>query len=243
MCFRFQQNGRGDYMSKEELEVIAEYLGITLGIEELPAAFKPASNIALTDPALVVTNEVPRKAEMLRFSIIPFNNTRDPKKIAPNLMGNATKEKVAVSPMWKGSFERRRCLIPVSGFYDWVTLEDGKTKVPYMAYVPGQAMFCLTGIWDRWISPAGEEVRSFAIITGPPNELWAKVHNRMPVIMPEDHFEEWLSPENPDLKALHDLLAVYPSESMAFREFSRAVNSSRNKDESTLEPIGEQVTI
>lgn len=231
-------------MSKEELEVIAEYLGITLGIEELPAAFKPASNIALTDPALVVTNEVPRKAEMQRFSIIPFNNTRDPKKIAPNLMGNATKEKVAVSPMWKGSFERRRCLIPVSGFYDWVTLEDGKTKVPYMAYVPGQAMFCLAGIWDRWISPAGEEVRSFAIITGPPNELWAKVHNRMPVIMPQDHFEEWLSPaEKPDLKALHALLAVYPAENMAYREFSRAVNSSRNKDEATLEPVGEAVTI
>jgi putative SOS response-associated peptidase YedK len=240
MCFRFQQNGRGDNMSKEELQVIADFLGIKLGIEELPKAFQPASNIALTDHALVVTNEAPRRAEMQRFSIIPYGS-KDPKKVSPNLYGNATREKVASSPVWKGLFQRRRCLIPVSGFYDWVTKEDGKTKVPYLGYVRGESMFCLAGIWERWIDPTdSSEVRSFAIITSPPNELWSKVHNRMPVILNESSYEQWLDPsENLDLDILHKLLNVFPAERMAIREFSRAVNSSKNKDEATLVPVGE----
>jgi putative SOS response-associated peptidase YedK len=83
-------------------------------------------------------------------------------------------------------------------------------------------------------------LRSFAIITSPPNELWSKIHNRMPVILPNESQEAWLAPDTASAAA-HALLEIFPAEKMAYKEFSRAVNSSKNKDEATLVAVGEPV--
>jgi putative SOS response-associated peptidase YedK len=244
VCYRFQQNGLqagAEYLGDEQMAVIEDIVGRLFGVEELPSAFKPASNIALTDPAMVVTNETPRRAEMQRFSMVPYG-AKEFKKFPPRY-GNARGETVDTLPAFRLQFKRNRCLVPVSGFYDWITQEDG-VKIPYLAYVPGKAMFSLAGIWDRWVDPATqEEKRSFAIITLDPNELWAKVHDRMPVIMPPETHEAWLAPGEQDPKKLKQLLQIYPAEKMAYKEFSRAVGNTRNKDEATLLPVGEPVTL
>jgi putative SOS response-associated peptidase YedK len=246
MCYRFQQNGQQagvvGVVDAEQLKVIEDVVGRYFGIEELPHDFKIQSNIALTDLALVITNEAPRQAEMQRFSMVPYG-AKEFKKFPPRY-GNARGETVDTLPAFRVQLKSKRCLVPVSGFYDWVTLEDGKTKVPYMAYLPGEAMFSLAGIWDRWLDPStNEEKRSFAIITLDPNDLWAKVHDRMPVIMPVETHEAWLAPGEQDPKALKELLQIFPAEKMAYKEFSRAVGNTRNKDEATLLPVGEPVII
>lgn len=241
MCYRFQQNWPSQ-LSPEERIFLEEWIGKTLGIEEIPPSFTNASNIAFTDPALVVSNEVPRQAEMYKFGLIPYG-TPDPKKVTGRY-GNARGETAEKTYPFKESILRRRCLIPVSGFYDWVEDPNTKDKTPFCAYVPDQPIFCFAGIYDRWINPNTKEViKSFSIITLAPNKLWEPIHNRMPVILEKEHYELWIDPADKTAKDLKNVLKIFPAERMAIREFSNKVNNSKNKNEAELIPVGEPVTI
>jgi putative SOS response-associated peptidase YedK len=97
-----------------------------------------------------------------------------------------------------------------------------------------RATFALAAIWESWRHPGGHEaVRSFCVITCPANALVAAIHERMPVIIPPDAFERWLSVE-PDP---HDLLAPFPPDLMEMWPISTRVNSPTNDDPSVLEPV------
>ena len=95
----------------------------------------------------------------------------------------------------------------------------------------------LAGLWENWKSPAGEWVRSFAIITTEPNELCAEQHNRMPVILAPGTWPAWLSEEPADEAQLKSLLAPYPSGGMIAWPVSARVGSVKNNDPSLIEPI------
>lgn len=229
-------------MGDAERLYIEEWIGKTLGIEEMPPAFVNASNIAFTDPALVISNEVPRKADLYKFGIIPFG-TKDPKKVGGKY-GNARGETIEKTYPFSESFLRRRCLVPVSGFYDWVEDPESKNKIPYCGYVLEQPFFCFAGIYDRWIDPATQqETKSFSIVTRDPNELWKRVHNRMPVILEPEDYELWIDPAEKSAKDLKSVLNIFPAERMAFREFSTKVNNTKNKNEAELVPVGNPVTV
>jgi putative SOS response-associated peptidase YedK len=98
----------------------------------------------------------------------------------------------------------------------------------------------LAGLWENWRSPAGEWVRSFAIITTMPNELCAELHNRMPVVLKPEGWPEWLGEEPADLRQLKALLAPYPSDEMTCWPVSRRVGNVKNNDPSLIEPISAQ---
>jgi putative SOS response-associated peptidase YedK len=73
----------------------------------------------------------------------------------------------------------------------------------------------LAGLWERWTDPQdGATLRSFTVITGPPNELVAAIHNRMPVILPPQAWPIWLGEERTEADALQALLRPYPAEAM-----------------------------
>ena len=110
------------------------------------------------------------------------------------------------------------------------------------------------GLWERWrppaessdltaglpVNPAGEpaqEVRSVSIITGKANERIAKVHDRMPVILPPAAWEEWLDPTHQDTGSLSRLLVPAPSELFQIQRVSTEVNNPRNKSEHLIRPI------
>jgi len=95
----------------------------------------------------------------------------------------------------------------------------------------------LAGLWETWRSPAGERVRSFAIITTTPNELCAELHNRMPVVLSPDVWPEWLGEEPADAPRFKALLAPYPSEGMMCWPVSARVGNVRNNDASLIEPV------
>jgi putative SOS response-associated peptidase YedK len=84
-------------------------------------------------------------------------------------------------PAFREAFQRRRCLVPVDNFYEWKKTAAGKQ--PYAVGLADGGLMALAGLWENWRSPAGEWVRSFAIITTTPNELCAELHNRMPVVL------------------------------------------------------------
>jgi putative SOS response-associated peptidase YedK len=95
----------------------------------------------------------------------------------------------------------------------------------------------LAGLWEIWRSPAGERVRSFAIITTTPNELCAELHNRMPVVLGPQVWPEWLGEEPADPARLKALLAPYPSDEMTCWPVSTRVGNLKNNDPSLIEPV------
>ena len=95
----------------------------------------------------------------------------------------------------------------------------------------------LAGLWENWRSPAGETVRSFAIITTTPNELCAELHNRMPVLLGREVRPEWLGEEPADPARLKALLCPYPAEEMACWPVSTRVGNLKNNDASLIEPL------
>ena len=137
---------------------------------------------------------------------------------------NAKAEKLMNTAMWRVPFQRRRCLIPAAGFYEWKKL-DAKTKQPYAFTMADDAPFAFAGLWDAWKDPAQDEwLQSFAIITTKPNELTATVHNRMPVILHPENYEEWLmrvDGESPPV----NLLRSYPAEEMKAKEAHKDVGN------------------
>lgn len=165
-------------------------------------------------------------------------------------MINARSETVHEKPSFRGPFRTRRCLIVADGFYEWV--REGKVKRPFYITMADDQPFCMAGIWERWTS--GERVvESVAVLTTTANGLMAKIHDRMPVILPPNEFPRWLAADIPSTKknapeseqlaaaattALRDLLKPYPEEAMAAREVSTIVNSVRNDTPECVEGVG-----
>ena len=115
--------------------------------------------------------------------------------------------------------------------------EAGAGKQSYAIALAGRRLIALAGLWENWRSPAGEWVRSFAIITTTPNELCAELHNRMPVVLKSESWPAWLGEEPADAPRLKTLLGPYPAEKMMCWPVSQRVGNVRNNDETLIEPL------
>ena len=189
-------------------------------------------NIAPTQNVPVVLEEDGRKLEAMHWGLIP-SWSKDP-SIGARMI-NARAETVADKPSYRSAFKRRRCLIPADGFYEWKKTEGGKE--PYHLRLKNCSPFGIAGLWESWSMEGGEELRSATIITTEPNEIAAKVHNRMPVILPLDMYDVWLDPENDDREELLSMLVPYPAEEMEAYAVSRSVNRPANDYPEVLEPV------
>ena len=100
---------------------------------------------------------------------------------------NATAERVASAPMFKAAFAKRRCLVPVNGFFEWKAIKGQKAKQPYAIAMADDSPFALAGIWENWKHlQTSEWLGTFCIITTTENELVGQIHDRMPVIIPPE---------------------------------------------------------
>jgi putative SOS response-associated peptidase YedK len=120
------------------------------------------------------------------------------------------------------------------------SLLDRKTetgKQPYAIALSDRRLMALAGLWENWRSPAGEWVRSFAIITTEPNELCAQLHNRMPVILKPENWPIWLDEEPANEASLKALLAPFSSNEMTCWPVSSRVGNVKNNDPGLIEPI------
>ncbi len=147
---------------------------------------------------------------------------------------NAVAETVEAKSFFRDSFRRRRCLVPVAGFYEWKAAGDA--KAPYYVHPAVGGGFALGGVWDVWTDPdTGEKRFSFAVLTTTPNELVRAVHTRMPVVVPEAAWAEWLDPAAP-LPGVRRLLVPLPAGRMAMHPVSPLVNATRNDGPELLAP-------
>ena len=125
--------------------------------------------------------------------------------------------------------------MPLDNFYEWQKTATGKQ--PYAIGLKGGGLMAMAGLWETWRSPEGERIRSFTIATTTPNELCAKLHNRMPVVLKPEAWPVWLGEEPADEPRLKSLLAPYPSDAMICWPVSARVGNVRNNDSSLIEPV------
>jgi putative SOS response-associated peptidase YedK len=142
----------------------------------------------------------------------------------PRLLANARAETVATLNVFRRGVERRRCLVPANGFYEWRT--EAGAKQPHLFQLRDQQPFAFAGIWE----PAGEgRPETYCILTTEPNELVAPIHNRMPVILTGATMSRWIGSEPLGESERGELVRPLAAELMAVVRVSRFVNSTRNE--------------
>jgi putative SOS response-associated peptidase YedK len=146
---------------------------------------------------------------------------------------NARSETLNEKPSFSESFERRRCLIPADGFYEWK--KSGKSRQPYYFQMKDEEPFYFAGIWDEWRGDR-ESTTSCAIITTTANEVLETIHDRMPVILPAYGQDAWLGSDTEPAELL-SLLNPFPATAMKSHPVSQDVNAAKAEDARLVEPI------
>ncbi|HEY2539661.1 MAG TPA: SOS response-associated peptidase, partial [Stellaceae bacterium] len=173
-----------------------------------------------------------RSLDMLRWGLIPYW-AKDINVGFANI--NAKAEGIESKPAFRKAFELRRGLVPVDSFYEW--RKTGTGKQPYAIGLADRGIMALAGLWENWHSPAGEWVRSFAVITTQQNELCAALHNRMPVVLKPEVWPAWLGEQPTAVDDLRAILGPYPADEMICWPVSPRVGNVKNNDPSLIEPI------
>ncbi|MBL0027307.1 MAG: SOS response-associated peptidase [Saprospiraceae bacterium] len=219
-------------LTKTEKEIEARFHA-TFYSEELERYNPlPNFNVAPTQIHPVITSLEPDHIHLYRWGLIPF--WAKDKNIGAKMI-NARIETLLEKSAFKSLLSSKRCLVPLDGFYEWKT--EGKIKTPFRITTKDQDIFSAAGLWDRWSMPdTGEIMHSFTIITQPPNELMAEIHDRMPSILSNENERLWLDSELNAGDAIQ-LLVPYPAENMIAYEVSKNVNNVRFNDPSLIEPL------
>ena len=190
-----------------------------------PRELQPRFNIAPTQTVPIVRagKERPRELALARWGLVP--SWAKDEKMGARMM-NARGETVAEKPSFRSAVKTRRCLIPADGFYEWVRTDDGKQ--PHYVHFSDGRPFAFAGLWERWSKGEAGPLDTCTIITTTPNDLMAGLHHRMPVILPQNLFKEWLEPAPLDVDRLEEMLAPHPAEGMEAYPVSTYVNKPGN---------------
>ncbi|HWV58984.1 MAG TPA: SOS response-associated peptidase [Longimicrobiales bacterium] len=189
--------------------------------------WEPRYNIAPSQPVPIVTLEDgARVARLASWGFLPAW-ARDPNGRRPI---NARSETVATNGMFRNAFRHRRCLIPMTGWYEWMQSEGG--KIPHWIR-PAAGPDAFAGIWDRW-GEGDDALVTCAVLTTDAAPSIAHIHDRMPVVLDRDEWDTWLAgpPE-----AAASLLRPYPGP-LAWHAVSRFVNSPFNEGALCVEAVG-----
>ncbi len=205
-------------------------------------ALDPSYNIAPTQ-LVHAAREIGgvRRLDSLRWGLVPFW-AKDP-RIGARMI-NARAETAATKNAFRSSLTKRRCIIPADGFYEWQRVEGSKRKQPMFISRPDSVPFAFAGLWAVWrdrdnLDVDGEplELHSCTILTCAANRAMAPVHDRMPVMLPEDTWDFWLDPSNTDPEATTELLVPAPSEVIRMHPVSTDVNNARNDGPHLIERL------
>jgi len=194
-------------------------------------------NIAPSQPVAVVPNDGRKRLDFFVWGLIP-SWAKDP-KIGYKMI-NARGETIHEKPTFRAAFRRRRCLILADGFYEWHKrkVEGRQVSTPMYIHLNSREPFAFAGLWETWYSPLGDELRTCTIITTTPNEFVAGYHDRMPVILHPEDYDEWLDPAERAPDQLRHLIRSYPAEAMAAYPVSPLVNSPQNEVPECAVPAG-----
>lgn len=220
----------GRFVQAETPEFYGEVFGARVGVAE---AIKPSWNVApTTNVYAVVEYDRDRVLTSFRWGFVPYWATD---RTMGNQIINARVETAAQKPMFRESYANCRCLIPLDGFYEWQQRADG--KLPHYIHGEDGRPLAAAGLWSSWTDrKSGERLETCAILTGKPNELVEPIHDRMPVIIEEQHWDAWLDPANGS-DAVHPLVGVYPASRLVGYPVSTLVNNVYSNTADNIVPL------
>ena len=222
MCGRY-------VLKRADLEALLRKLGV-----RDPREFADRFNVAPTTvvPALRRRRgaEAP-EVSALQWGLAPLRSG----EAGAARLANARAEGIATRPTFRDAFRHRRCVVPASGFYEWRTIAG--RKFPWYFTRRDGAPLLFAGIWENPPSSGDAGPGTFALITTAPNALVAEVHDRMPVILPDENLAPWLDPEPGLPEKLQPLLAPLPAELMTAWPVSPRMNNVRYEAPDCVEPV------
>ena len=225
----------GRYVATTTAEGLVEFFVIDdRQVDDVP----PSWNVAPTDPVpSVVRHDGQLVLTSLRWGLVPFW-AKDPKVGAR--MINARSETAAEKSAFAESFERRRCLLPADGFYEWE--RAGGQKLPWFVRRTDGDPMVYAGIWSSWrdrsAGPDAPRLLTCSVITTRANGVLAPIHDRMPVVLEREQWDAWLDPQA-DMGDLTELLGPAPEAAVERYRVSTRANAVANNDPSLVEPIPE----
>lgn len=229
MCGRFT-------LTKTQFNELAEMLGAEAD-PEYASLYRPRYNIAPTDMHWVVRQRHEQR-ELLPATWGLVNSwSKDAKGAFKQI--NCRAETALARPAFRDAFERRRCIVPADGFFEWTGQKDARR--PIWFHPADGELFLFAGMYETWVDPAASgRQRTFTILTTDANEAVAPVHDRMPVILPAERADEWLFVPSRDpaahAKGLLTLMAPAPAHALVATAVSPRVSSVANDDAACLAP-------
>ena len=179
-------------------------------------------NIAPTQeaPVVRVAKDGGRELAILRWGLVPHWASD---LAVGTRMINARSEGVEAKPAFRAAVEKRRCIVPATGFFEWKGV--ARQKQPFAITLPDRHVFGFAGLWERWTRAGGDPVETFTIVTTEANEAVAAIHDRMPVILPREAEEQWLRGDPAEARKL---LTPYAGP-VNLRAVSRHVSNVNNE--------------
>lgn len=193
----------------------------------------PRYNVAPTQSAWVIASDGHggAKAGKMRWGLVPHWA----KDLNSGLATfNARIETAATKPTFRQAFERRHCLLPASGYYEWVSA--GKAKQPWYIRPVDAPMMLFAGLWDRWQSPDGTTLLSFTVLTQAADGELASLHDRRPVMVPPSKIGEWLAA---GAGSVERLVTRAGGTELAWHRVGKEVGNARAEGASLIEPSGD----
>lgn len=264
MCGRYDLNASIDEVAAHFGMVLRDVSDVRA---EAPAnagnvnvGWRPRYNIApgQHNPVVVRDGSGHNQLELMQWGLVPAWSKEA--KVAYATI-NARAETLASKPTFRKPLATQRCLVPATGYFEWVQAAQGVTgasvarvnqgsqgKQPYRIRLRSESegidgvdgvdgIFAFAGLYDIWQGPGGEELQTYAIVTTRANDALSAIHSRMPVILQNDAAGAWLDRDNRDIEKLISLLQPYSEEGMTAYPVSRLVNSTMNDGRELIEPL------
>jgi putative SOS response-associated peptidase YedK len=172
-----------------------------------------------------------RVSEIMRWGLLP--RWAKDAKLAYSTF-NARADSVTTKPAFRDAWKKgRRCLVVTNGFYEW----RKRDKQPFAIGMADDELMVMAGLWDEWVSPAGERIKSCTVITTDANHAVGALHDRMPVILAESDWPKWLGEEPATEEELKVLLVPCPSERMKIWAVDKKVGNVRNRGQELADAI------
>lgn len=203
--------------------------------------FKPHYNASPGQYLPVITNDNPSVVQLFRWGFIPAWAKEE--NVGYKMI-NARAEGITEKASFKKAAQSQHCLVLANSFFEWKQNSTGKNgKTPYRIQPTDQQLFAMAGIWNKWTNyETGEEIPTFAIITIEANEFMQLLHERMPVLLPQNNALEWISSGQPQANRLA-LLQPYASTAMEAYEVTKEVNKTIHDYPQLLEPVSETIRL
>ncbi|MGE3476831.1 MAG: SOS response-associated peptidase [Rhodospirillaceae bacterium] len=190
---------------------------------------QPRYNMAPTQECPIVRRmPTGRQITLIRWGLIPgWSAPQRPGMPMGTGQINARAETVAEKPTFREAMKQRRCLVVADGFYEWQ--QNGREKRPMLFERADGGLMAFAGLWERW-----ENLETFAIVCTAANTLVGTIHDRMPVILAQDHWGAWLDTEKASVADVLPLLTSYPADAMTARPVSPRLNKVSAEDDASL---------